>query len=192
VTQFKPGDVVLGSCRAASAEYACTSESSWVGNPNLVTFERAASALVAVFSAFADLRDRESLFVPFYTTKQCRSRIDGSLSRQIIAAHRGTVVLRTRAERTSYEMEVKLPKCLVEIPQLGKPRLWPDSSTRASLEYFEPCSFSQRGRRGEKRKQLKTKTVFEPAIAFESRFFSCEQYCTDKFSRTRDIAHSVA
>ena len=58
VTQFKPGDEVFGSCRGAFAEYACTSESALVTKPNNVTFEQAASAPVAAFTALQGLRDK--------------------------------------------------------------------------------------------------------------------------------------
>ena len=58
VTQFKPGDNVFGSCRGAFAEYACTSESALVMKPDNVTFEQAASAPVAAFTALQGLRDK--------------------------------------------------------------------------------------------------------------------------------------
>jgi NADPH:quinone reductase-like Zn-dependent oxidoreductase len=58
VTQFKPGDQVFGSCRGAFAEYACTSESALVIKPDNVTFEQAASAPVAAYTALQGLRDK--------------------------------------------------------------------------------------------------------------------------------------
>ncbi|MGD0868738.1 MAG: NAD(P)-dependent alcohol dehydrogenase [Bryobacteraceae bacterium] len=58
VTQFKPGDEVFGACRGAFAEYACTSESALVMKPYNVTFEQAASAPVAAFTALQGLRDK--------------------------------------------------------------------------------------------------------------------------------------
>ena len=58
VTQFKPGDEVFGACRGAFAEYACTSESALVMKPDNVTFEQAASAPVAAFTALQGLRDK--------------------------------------------------------------------------------------------------------------------------------------
>jgi len=58
VRQFKPGDEVFGSCRGALAEFACTSESALVIKPNNVTFEQAASAPLAAFTALQGLRDR--------------------------------------------------------------------------------------------------------------------------------------
>src|SRR5208282_4799228 len=57
VTQFKPGDEVFGACRGAFAEYACASESALVMKPDNVTFEQAASAPVAAFTALQGLRD---------------------------------------------------------------------------------------------------------------------------------------
>jgi len=57
VRQFKPGDAVFGSCRGAFAEYACTSESSLVMEPDNVTFEQAASVPIAAFTALQALRD---------------------------------------------------------------------------------------------------------------------------------------
>jgi NADPH:quinone reductase-like Zn-dependent oxidoreductase len=58
VTRFKPGDAVFGTCRGALAEYVCTSEQALVTKPDNVTFEQAASAPVAAFTALQGLRDR--------------------------------------------------------------------------------------------------------------------------------------
>jgi NADPH:quinone reductase-like Zn-dependent oxidoreductase len=58
VKQFKPGDLVFGSCRGALAEYACTSESALVMKPDSVTFEQAAATPVAAFTALQGLRDK--------------------------------------------------------------------------------------------------------------------------------------
>ncbi len=59
VTQFKPGDEVFGSCRAAFAEYACTpAESRIAMKPDNVTFEQAASVNVAGLTALQALRDK--------------------------------------------------------------------------------------------------------------------------------------
>jgi two-component system nitrogen regulation sensor histidine kinase NtrY len=55
------------------------------------------------------LSDTENLFVPFYTTKERGSGIGLLLSRQIIEAHSGTLILRNRVERSGCEVEVKLP-----------------------------------------------------------------------------------
>jgi NADPH:quinone reductase-like Zn-dependent oxidoreductase len=57
VTRFKPGDEAFGTCRGAFAEYACASEPALVIKPDNVTFEQAASAPVAAFSALQGLRD---------------------------------------------------------------------------------------------------------------------------------------
>src|SRR5260370_29034652 len=70
VTQFKPGDEVFGVCindpqdsalrvwipQGAFAEYACAPESALVMKPDNVTFEQAASAPVAAFTALQGLR----------------------------------------------------------------------------------------------------------------------------------------
>jgi NADPH:quinone reductase-like Zn-dependent oxidoreductase len=58
VTQFKPGDAVFGSSRAAFAEYACTRESKIAMKPANVTFEQAASVNVAGLTALQGLRDK--------------------------------------------------------------------------------------------------------------------------------------
>jgi len=63
VTQFKAGDEVFGSCHGAFAEYACTPESGLVMKPTNLTFEQAASAPVAAFTALQGLRDRGRLQV---------------------------------------------------------------------------------------------------------------------------------
>ncbi len=57
VTQFKPGDAVFGSCRAAFAEYACTRESKIAMKPNSVMFEQAASINVVGLTALQGLRN---------------------------------------------------------------------------------------------------------------------------------------
>jgi NADPH:quinone reductase-like Zn-dependent oxidoreductase len=72
VIQFKPGDKVFGTCirhprgsgvkawisRGAFAEYVCAPESTLVTKPDNVTFEHAASAPVAAFTALQGLRDK--------------------------------------------------------------------------------------------------------------------------------------
>jgi NADPH:quinone reductase-like Zn-dependent oxidoreductase len=58
VTEFKSGDAVFGSCRGAFAEYVCTTESSVVRKSDKVTFEQAASAPVAAYTALQGLRDK--------------------------------------------------------------------------------------------------------------------------------------
>jgi NADPH:quinone reductase-like Zn-dependent oxidoreductase len=58
VTQFKPGDEVFGMCRGAFADYACAPEAALVAKPDNVTFEQAASAPVAAFTALQGLRDK--------------------------------------------------------------------------------------------------------------------------------------
>jgi NADPH:quinone reductase-like Zn-dependent oxidoreductase len=73
VTQFKPGDEVFGVCisdpqasgakiwvhrQGAFAEYVCVPEATLVMKPENVTFEQAASAPVAAFTALQGLRDK--------------------------------------------------------------------------------------------------------------------------------------
>jgi len=58
VTRFKPGDEVFGTCRGAFAEYACTQESALGMKPNNLTFEQAACAPVAAFTALQGLRGK--------------------------------------------------------------------------------------------------------------------------------------
>jgi NADPH:quinone reductase-like Zn-dependent oxidoreductase len=58
VTQFKPGDGVFGSCHGAFAEYVCASESALVTKPDKVTFEQAASAPLAAYTALQAFRDK--------------------------------------------------------------------------------------------------------------------------------------
>ncbi len=58
VREFKPGDEVFGSAPGACAEYACASESKLVLKPANVTFEEAASAPVAAYTALQGLRDK--------------------------------------------------------------------------------------------------------------------------------------
>ncbi len=70
------------------------------------------------------LTETENLFVPFYTTKQSGSGIGLLLSRQIIEAHQGALVLRNRADRTGCEVEVKLPRCVIEMPEVENSHPW--------------------------------------------------------------------
>ncbi len=72
VTQFKPGDEVFGVairypqgsgakvwiCQGAFAEYVCAPESTLAMKPQNVTFEQAASAPVAAFTALQGLRGK--------------------------------------------------------------------------------------------------------------------------------------
>ncbi len=71
VAQFKPGDSVFGACirdpqasalrvwipQGAFAEYACAHQSALVMKPEKLSFEQAASAPVAAFTALQGLRD---------------------------------------------------------------------------------------------------------------------------------------
>jgi len=63
VTRFKPGDDVFGGTLGlgAFAEYSCAPESALVIKPDNVTFEQAASAPVAAFTALQALRDKGQL-----------------------------------------------------------------------------------------------------------------------------------
>ncbi len=58
VTRLKPGDEVFGVARGAVAESVCASESELAIKPPRVTFEQAASAGVAAFTALQGLRDK--------------------------------------------------------------------------------------------------------------------------------------
>lgn len=80
----------------------------------------AGDSVTISWSAGADLRlwirDRgtglpktENLFVPFYTTKSTGSGIGLALSRQIIEAHGGTLILRNRSDEEGCEAEIRLP-----------------------------------------------------------------------------------
>ena len=58
ITQFKPGDEVFGGCRGAFAEYVCASENELAPKPANISFEQAASVLVAAITALQGLRDK--------------------------------------------------------------------------------------------------------------------------------------
>jgi NADPH:quinone reductase-like Zn-dependent oxidoreductase len=57
VTQFKPGDAVLGLGKAAFAEYACAVETKLVSKPDSLSFEQAAAVPIAALTALQGLRD---------------------------------------------------------------------------------------------------------------------------------------
>jgi NADPH:quinone reductase-like Zn-dependent oxidoreductase len=58
VTEFKPGDEVIGSIGAGGfAEYACSRDKNFVLKPSNVSFEAAAAAPVVGFTALQGLRD---------------------------------------------------------------------------------------------------------------------------------------
>ena len=61
VTALAPGDEVFGNCRGAFAEYSLTKESAVVDKPANVTFEQAAAAPVAGFTALQALRHKGRL-----------------------------------------------------------------------------------------------------------------------------------
>jgi PAS domain S-box-containing protein len=58
----------------------------------------------------------DNLFVPFYTTKETGSGIGLLLSRQIIEAHNGTLMIRNRTDYSGCEVEIRLPGCIVDDP----------------------------------------------------------------------------
>ena len=63
------------------------------------------------------LTDTQNLFVPFYTTKPSGSGIGLLLSRQIIEAHQGALILRNRVDCTGCEVQVTLPKSVLEMAE---------------------------------------------------------------------------
>ena len=60
VTRFKPGDEVFGGGLdlGACADYSCAAEAAVITKPRNVTFEQAAAAPVAAFTALQGLRDK--------------------------------------------------------------------------------------------------------------------------------------
>ena len=58
VTQFKPGDAVMGGGWGSLAEYAVTSERSVIAKPENISFEEAAGVRVAALTALQALRDK--------------------------------------------------------------------------------------------------------------------------------------
>jgi NADPH:quinone reductase-like Zn-dependent oxidoreductase len=61
VKEFKPGDQVFGNAVGAFAEYVCGPASKFTLKPANVSFEEAASAPVAAFTALQGLRDKGKL-----------------------------------------------------------------------------------------------------------------------------------
>lgn len=66
------------------------------------------------------LLETDNLFVPFYTTKETGSGIGLLLSRQIIEAHQGTLILKNRADRSGCDVVAKLPTCIVKSAEQGR------------------------------------------------------------------------
>lgn len=58
VTKFKPGDAVFGTAQGSFAEYVCAFEDKVTLKPDNVSFEAAAAAPVAAFTALQALRDK--------------------------------------------------------------------------------------------------------------------------------------
>lgn len=58
VTTFKPGDAVFGTAQGSFAEYVCAFEDKVTLKPDNVSFEAAAAAPVAAFTALQALRDK--------------------------------------------------------------------------------------------------------------------------------------
>ena len=58
VTQFQPGDEVLGLCRGACAEYVCTFEEKLVRKPAHLSLESAAAVPLAGLTALQAVRDQ--------------------------------------------------------------------------------------------------------------------------------------
>lgn len=65
------------------------------------------------------LTQTENLFVPFYTTKKTGSGIGLLLSRQIIEAHKGTLVLKNRRDHSGCEVEIRLPLCVLDVSDMS-------------------------------------------------------------------------
>ena len=61
VTQFKAGDLVLGTGKGSFAEYVCATEAALIAKPENLTFEQAACAPIAGLTALQGLRDRGGL-----------------------------------------------------------------------------------------------------------------------------------
>jgi NADPH:quinone reductase-like Zn-dependent oxidoreductase len=57
VTQFQPGDEVLGWCEGSFAEYVCAPANNFVTKPANLTFEQAAAVPMAAMVALQALRD---------------------------------------------------------------------------------------------------------------------------------------
>ena len=57
VTQFQPGDEVLGTCHGSFAEFACAREDKFVAKPANLTFEQAAAVPDSAVTALEGLRD---------------------------------------------------------------------------------------------------------------------------------------
>ncbi|HWM88336.1 MAG TPA: ATP-binding protein [Kofleriaceae bacterium] len=73
------------------------------------------------------LADTTNLFVPFFTTKPEGSGIGLALSRQIADAHRGSLVLENRRDRTGCEARLTLPLA------------GPEPEARADADPFPPA-----------------------------------------------------
>ncbi|HWG50052.1 MAG TPA: ATP-binding protein [Candidatus Acidoferrales bacterium] len=84
-------------------------------SPTAITIEwnvHASDLEIRVLDEGIGLTDTENLFIPFYTTKQTGTGVGLLITRQIIEAHQGTLLLRNRENTIGCHVEVRLPKCV--------------------------------------------------------------------------------
>lgn len=69
------------------------------------------------------ISNRANLFVPFYTTKEQGAGIGLTLSRRIVSAHRGSIILDNRTDGNGAELRLTLPLSPRSKPPLPPPGL---------------------------------------------------------------------
>jgi nitrogen fixation/metabolism regulation signal transduction histidine kinase len=105
---------LLRNAADASIETGGSVEISWSADDRM--------AEVAIADEGHGVASEANLFVPFYTTKPGGSGIGLVLSRQIAEAHRGTLTLENRGDRTGCIARLRLPLMVLPVED-RRPRL---------------------------------------------------------------------
>jgi two-component system nitrogen regulation sensor histidine kinase NtrY len=107
-------NLTKNATEAVLAKYSAETLATLSGGPAVsVSWRTAGNDLeLWVRDQGVGLLDSSNLFVPFYTTKETGTGIGLVLSRQIIEAHGGRLMIRNRADTAGCEVQIKIPNCV--------------------------------------------------------------------------------